>query len=263
MNLIGKIFVGLIAVMSIVFFSLTLVLYASHKNWKEDSQKKQDQIAQVNQEKDKLTQAKADLEKEIEAQKTAYMKEIGALKSKSDALEAENQTLTVQNDQLEKDLQARVEVITANNSTINEYRTSIETLTNDLASAQQLRAVYLKNLADTVANLYQSYSRLGEALTVLNMKGLEPTPELYHETPPYAVTGTIEAIQDGGQGLLMISLGEDDGLKPSHTLEVSRGDTYLGRIEVVTVEPNRAVCKVLPQYRQGTMKEGDHVASQL
>ncbi|MBR5627435.1 MAG: hypothetical protein IKW74_07435, partial [Thermoguttaceae bacterium] len=196
MNLIGKIFVGLIAVMSIVFFSLTLVLYASHKNWKEDSQKKQDQIAQVNQEKDKLTQAKADLEKEIEAQKTAYMKEIGALKSKSDALEAENQTLTVQNDQLEKDLQARVEVITANNSTINEYRTSIETLTNDLASAQQLRAVYLKNLADTVANLYQSYSRLGDveaqrdeltaqygkALTVLNMKGLEPTPELYHET---------------------------------------------------------------------------------
>ena len=38
MNLVGKIFVSLIAIMSIIFFSLTLVLYAHHKNWKADSE---------------------------------------------------------------------------------------------------------------------------------------------------------------------------------------------------------------------------------
>ena len=33
-------------------------------------------------------------------------------------------------------------------------------------------------------------------------------------------------------------------------------------IEVVTLESNRAVCKVLPEFRQGVIMEGDDVYSQ-
>ena len=60
----------------------------------------------------------------------------------------------------------------------------------------------------------------------------------------------------------MISIGSDDGLSEHNKLDVRRGDSYLGKIEVVTVEPNRAVCKVLPEYRLGVMMEGDDVYSQ-
>ena len=34
MNLVGKIFVTLILVMSLVFMTLALMVYATHKNWK-------------------------------------------------------------------------------------------------------------------------------------------------------------------------------------------------------------------------------------
>jgi len=37
MNLLGKIFVVLIVVMSIVFMTLALAVYATHKNWKEEA----------------------------------------------------------------------------------------------------------------------------------------------------------------------------------------------------------------------------------
>ena len=36
MNLLGKIFVGLIAVMSLVFMSFAMMVYGTHRNWKAE-----------------------------------------------------------------------------------------------------------------------------------------------------------------------------------------------------------------------------------
>ena len=37
MNLVGKIFVGIIALMSVVCLTVSVVSYASHHNWKEQN----------------------------------------------------------------------------------------------------------------------------------------------------------------------------------------------------------------------------------
>lgn len=37
MNLVGKIFVLLIFIMSLVFMSTAVMVYATHRNWKEES----------------------------------------------------------------------------------------------------------------------------------------------------------------------------------------------------------------------------------
>ena len=70
-----------------------------------------------------------------------------------------------------------------------------------------------------------------------------------------------------GKDLMEVSIGEDDGLLPGHYLEVYRigngVSTYLGRVEVVRTAPDKAVCKILPDYRKGAMKTGDRVASKL
>lgn len=277
MNLVGKIFVSLIAIMSIVFFSLTLVLYASHKNWKEESAAKDQQIQAMTQEKTALTTVKADLEKRITDEQAVYLKSIAALETKARELETTNADLIVERNTLAEESQKRMDIINTYNAMINEYRVSIETMTRDLAAAQKNRADYLQTLATTVNQMHELASIRGDleaknleltnefdkAITVLNMKGLKPIPELYDRTLPYHVKGTVEAVQEGARGLIMISLGSDDGLRPLHTLEAYRDDSYLGRIEVVTVEPNRAVCRILPEYRQGTIKEGDNVASKF
>lgn len=277
MNLVGKIFVSLIAIMSIAFFSLTLVLYASHKNWKEAASAKDQQIQTLNADKSKLSKEKSDLESKIARDKDAYLKTISALETTSNELTAENASLTEEKKKLELETEKRMDMINSYNAMLNEYQVSIETLSRDLASAQTNRAEYLQVLATTVNQMHELAAIRGDleaknqelttefdkAMTVLNMKGLKPEPELYNNTLPFMVKGVVEMVQEGPQGLLLISIGADDGLKPLHILEVSRGDSYLGRIEVVTTEPNRAVCRILPQYRQGTIMEGDNVASKF
>ncbi len=277
MNLVGKIFVCLIAILSIIFFSLTLVLYASHKNWKADSEAKSQQISDLRAEKDKLSSQKKDLESKIESDRVAYEQTIGALREVTQYLETQNNAITEKVKELDEVAQQRLEIITSDSAMIKDYQINIETLTKDLAAAQEQRGGYLQSLVTTVNRLHELASIRGDleeknkeltdefdkALTVLNQQGLEPNPELYDTTLPFLVKGKVQAVQEGPKGLLMISLGSDDGLKPGHQLEVSNESSYLGKIEVVTVEPNRAVCRILPEYRQGTIKEGDDVASKF
>lgn len=276
MNLVGKIFVGIIALMSVVCLTLSVVSYASHHNWKEKSAQLDEQIKKLESEKSQLAATKTTLEKEKADAELAYTTAIAALQTKTDAMAAENQTLVAENEKLQSDLQARVDAIATNNETINSLRQQLALTSGDLATAQQLRASYLRDLAQTMANLYDVAALLGnvkeqnvdltkahdDVLSVLQQHGLNPDPSLYAELPKVAVRGTIEVVQEGPNGLISISIGSDDGLAKGNQLHVRRGDVYLGKVEAVTVEPNRAICKVLGEYRQGTMLEGDEVYSQ-
>ncbi|MBQ9798373.1 MAG: hypothetical protein IJO40_00345 [Thermoguttaceae bacterium] len=276
MNLVGKIFVGIIALMSVVCLTLSVVSYASHHNWKEKSAQLDEQIKKLESEKSQLAATKTTLEKEKADAELAYTTAIAALQTKADAMAAENQTLVAENEKLQSDLQARVDAIATSGQTINTLHQQIALTTKDLATAQQLRASYLRDLAQTMANLYDVSGLLGdlkeqnadltkahdEVLEVLQKHNLTPDPSLYAELPKVAVRGTIEVVQEGPSGLISVSIGSDDGLAKGNQLHVRRGDSYLGKVEVVTVEPNRSICKVLGEYRQGTMLEGDEVYSQ-
>ncbi len=277
MNLIGKIFVSLITLMSVVFLSFSVVLYASHKNWKAAAEKVESQIKPVEDQRGVLITQKEDLVREIAEEKDAYLRTVAALKTRTDELRTENETLATRNKQLDDDLRKRNDVIATNSAMINEYRASIDSLSKDLASAQESRANYLRDLATTVNQMHENAAMIGDlekknkdlqedfdkARAVLEMNNLTATPELYDRTPPFVVKATVRAVKDGPQKLVMISAGADDGLKSKHVLEVYRGSTYLGRIEVVTTESNQAVCKVLSQYQTGEIMEGDSVSSKI
>ena len=78
---------------------------------------------------------------------------------------------------------------------------------------------------------------------------------------PPRVDGVVTAVSD--RDLLEISIGSDDGLRVGHTLEVYRNNSYLGRVVVRRTEPDRAVVEILPEYRKGTIRKGDRVATKL
>lgn len=276
MNLVGKIFVGIIALMSVVCLTVSVVSYASHHNWKEKNAELTKQLDSAKQEQQTLNAQKAELAKKIEEEKSTYLKSIAALTTKAVALESENNTLKADNDKLNEELSKRVDVISANDNYIADIRQQLHNETYNLQNAQQLRANYLQDLARTMEKLHELSAIYGQledqnkelvksyddALVVLNQNGLSPDPSKYGDLPQYPVQGTIETVEAGSTGLVLISIGSDDGLSVQNKLDVKRGDSYLGKIEVVTLEPNRAVCKVLPEYRQGVMQEGDDVYSQ-
>ena len=276
MNLVGKIFVGVIALMSIVCLTLSVVSYASHHNWKEKSVELSKQLDDAKKQQQLLLSQKSDLESRISSEKQSYLASVEALTTKVNNLEQNNQLLLQKNDELQADLDNRLAIIETNNVQIGDLRQQLSVASDDLANAQQLRATYLQDLARTMEKLHELSATNGdlneknadlvqlydEALTVLNQNGLSSDPADYGDLPQFAVQGTVEVVREGNDGLLMISIGSDDGLTEHNKLNVRRGDSYLGKIEVVTLEPNRAVCKVLPEYRQGVIMEGDDVYSQ-
>ena len=276
MNLVGKIFVGVIALMSVVCLTLSVVSYASHHNWKEKSVELSKQLDDAKKQQQLLLSQKSDLESRISSEKQSYLASVEALTTKVNNLEQNNQLLLQKNDELQADLDNRLAIIETNNVQIGDLRQQLSVASDDLANAQQLRATYLQDLARTMEKLHELSATNGdlneknadlvqlydEALTVLNQNGLSSDPADYGDLPQFAVQGTVEVVREGNDGLLMISIGSDDGLTEHNKLNVRRGDSYLCKIEVVTLEPNRAVCKVLPEYRQGVIMEGDDVYSQ-
>ena len=78
------------------------------------------------------------------------------------------------------------------------------------------------------------------------------------------VRGIVSKTQNtAGSQLIEITIGADDGLKPTHTVEIFRGDRYLGRAEILKTEPDRAVGRILRQFQQGQIEEGDDVATRF
>src|SRR5215813_8399900 len=94
MNLLGKIFTVLIFVMSIVFMSLSLMVFATHKNWKQaaiGTDKTSPGLKmQLEQERNKVTQLQADIEllkAKNAAEQAARAYALAALQSKLVQLE--------------------------------------------------------------------------------------------------------------------------------------------------------------------------------
>jgi hypothetical protein len=97
---------------------------------------------------------------------------------------------------------------------------------------------------------------------VMEAGGLNPN------TPANAVTPTVDGVvskieRTGGQQLVEVTIGSDDGLKSGDTLEVFRGSKYLGRLNVMTTAPDKAVGRVNRNFQQGQIMEGDRVATRL
>ncbi len=276
MNLVGKIFVGIIALMSVVCLTLSVVSYASHHNYKEKNAALSEQLNKANDEAQKLNSQKAELAKNIEDEKQSYVNMIAALRTKTADLQAENATLKADLDKLNEDLAERNEAVVANTKYIADIHQQLDASSDELKKAKELRANYLRDLAKTMEKLHELSAVYGDlqeqnkelvksyddALTVLNQNGLSADASQYGDLPLYPVKGSVETVEEGSDGLLMVSIGSDDGLSEHNKLDVKRGDSYLGKVEVVTLEPNRAVCKVLPEYRQGVIQKGDLVYSQ-
>ena len=276
MNLVGKIFVGVIALMSVVCLTVSALSYASHHNWKEQTGKLKAQLDESQKQVKLLEEQKAELNNKIATESVTYSSTIQALKTKADDLEKSNKQLADENVQLQNDLDARLAVINTNNEQIKNVNKELEEASKNLADAQVTRSSYLKKLSETVQALHDAQAKNGDladqnadltklyddAVAILSKNGMSTDLADYGETPVSAVRGSIQDIRKDDNGFMLISIGSDDGLAENHKLDVRRGDSYLGKIQVVSVEPDSAICKVLPEFRQGVMMEGDEVYAQ-
>jgi hypothetical protein len=282
MNLVGKILTALIAIFCLVFMSFALAVYATHTNWRERVMNPNDGLqAQLKKEQDsrkELQSQKERVEAELAAEKKAGRDVAAALKTEADNLRRDNADQKKALTDVQERERKAVAAMTATQNNAASETAERDGLRKNLAEARKQREDEFKKAVELTDQLHQTANELASLkaknVTLVQdlqdykdlalLQGIKDVKGALQKTPPM-VEGQVMLAP--GAGLIEISIGADAGLHKGHPLEVFRkgagGATYLGRVEVVETTPNRAVCRIIPEFQKGVIQKGDNVASKL
>ena len=280
MNAVGRIFIVLIFIMSLIFMSFTVAVYSVSNNWKATADKLKGDLTKAQSDRSRLENEKKELEKNCDELLTAKGNEIAGLHAQLLQFQTDNtmqqeDLVRLQNainiaTQTIKTTHESLQVAQAEQTTLrNEFRKTQldwnDLLTDFIKKTDEAHDLSMKlgNLESVSQELVKQYAN---AKAVLDLVGMKPVPELYTGIPPYLVTGRVTEVRP--TGLVEVTIGEDSGLMKGHQLDVYRKsddgrDIYLGVVEVLLTEPNRAAARIMPEYRKGTVQAGDIVTSEF
>ncbi|MEZ6096454.1 MAG: hypothetical protein R3C03_19865 [Pirellulaceae bacterium] len=272
MNLMGKILTGFIFVMSLAFLFLAVMVGQTHRNWK--------QIATTNKQKAEVAQRAlqnslsnaTEMKTQLKNEKVARQQQLQQLFSQ---LAIEKRTREEKETQLTEQIvisrkqfeeldttEKRLAVLDSeikqlkesNKQMVDELatkRTQVVALTNTL-NKQQADLEILENRAQDLS------SELASVDKVMRLNGLDKNSPLAGIPPK--VEAVIVKVQDD---LVVVSVGTDDGLLKGHSFDIYRGKRFIGKAVVSETNHNMAVLRVVPEFLQAAVLEGDHVTTKL
>jgi hypothetical protein len=273
MNFIGKIFVVLIFVMSLVFMSFAVAVYATHQNWKEKAAAEGLRVTNLQTTLEQREAEKKKLEAELNNELNARTQALAKLEAERLELATQREELVKQRDALlVKDKEAVAALDTAQQN-LARLTKEVEGLRGEIRTAQSQRDQDFERSVALTDQVHQAQgevkrleerriqlaSQLASANLVLNRNGLHK--DMPVDGIPPRLRGKILAINR--DNMVEVSLGSDDGLAAGHTLEVFRGSKYLGRVEVLHATSDRAVGKIIPGYKKGIIQKDDDVATRF
>ncbi len=285
MNLIGKILVVLNFVASVVFMSFAVMVYATHRNWREEVLRPEavagkpkglkHQLADRDKQIQVLQQEKQRLTAEVERTRRIWEHRLAQAESRYNELKRLRDRLQEQHASL---LSSQAQAI----QQMNAVQKRMDTLEQEIADLRQrndqLRQQRDENLKKAIdadeqlAQIRNEYDRLrkrnGELLAQINeyMVALQGAGiQLDREVP--RVEGIVSAVSPSGS--VAINLGSDDGLEPGHQLDVYRlgrngeASKYVGRITIVRTDRDHAYGRIVPGITRERIRRGDRVATRL
>jgi hypothetical protein len=281
MTFVGRILVIVIMIFAVIFLGISTVVYSTAKNWKTATQ---EQMKKVDELKKKLADA--------QAQKDAAAKGLEDAKNRFDAesknLNNQISSLEDQNKRGATDLQdSRGKLATAEMNAkssldevearrketmlLREQKSAVEKQANEFKLHQAELNDKIRELERMLETATKNNSDLRERVakfsTLLRQSGLSDdiTQIKGLESPP-PVQGEITRVDSTNRRVEM-TVGADDGLVPGHEMYVFRTSPrpeYIGKITIVSVDPDQAVGKVVGHTYQGKkIKEGDIVSSTI
>ncbi|MDH3719549.1 MAG: hypothetical protein OES79_15615 [Planctomycetota bacterium] len=283
MNLVGKIFIFLVFVMSVVFSAFSVMVFATHKNWKEEVlrtestpdgkpvgwKKRLENAERLQIEADGKMR---DLEDEIEAVRVAKRQQVAKLEQEKERLMASVGSLTNQYNEkselLTKALtdvdaaQTKLEILrTEGNEMRQEIREAREVITTKFATLLKVREELNQNLGQ-VALLNVRNKELNNAVAQAEawLKKFGVNKETPLDSIEPLVPGLVTRVKKIKDDIFVeITIGSDDGLRKGHQMEVYRGSTYVGRLDIIKAYPDRSVGRVDRRYQQMLIQARDQV----
>jgi chemotaxis protein histidine kinase CheA len=282
MNWLGKVFVVLILIMSLVFMGLAMAVYATHKNWKAviegapGSPGLRARLEQAQQENQQLISQHNRKVEELEADKEAAEQQVRKLESERTGLVTRNQTIQAENDKLTQDIAQATAAVSATQANNDKLAAEVTNLRQQIRTAQQARDAAFKETLESTEQLHQligRYEIAQERLQQLTqqaagMRTVMQANDINPDTDPTGVVPTVDGVVSQvrrvpGDQLVEFTIGSDDGLKEGDTVIVYRGTRYLGRLAILETSPDKSVGRVERRFQQGQIQEGDRVATRL
>lgn len=281
MTTVGKILVIVIMLFAVIFLGISTVVFTTATNWKDATaaQKKKvqeldgknrDMLSKVDAAKKDLEKAETDNKALLSASETrikALEDEVKTLNNESTAARSKlevaqqsaNVSLALSDERLKEALKLRDQKSDVEKQA-NEYKlqqTELNDKIRDLERQTKTLDDNNKDLRDRVARYSTLLRRSGLSDDIRTVKGLESPPP---------VSGEVSRV-DAQNKKIEITIGSDDGLVPGHELFLYRTTPraeYLGKVQVISVDPDQAVCKVIGTTVQGKkIQEGDIVSSTI
>lgn len=276
MNWLGKVFVVLILLMSVIFMALSMAVYATHKNWKTVADNLQTQLQTAEARNQQLETEHNRRVEELELEKSSALQQVQKLETERVGLIDRNAQIQTELDNLRANERSQLATMTATQELNKALSGDVTNLRQQIREEQQARDAAVAATLTATENLHQLKSdyetarqrtqQLTSQVTgmrhVMREQGMNPDTEPGSVVP--TVDGVVSAIRrSGGAQLVEVTIGADDGLAAGNTLEVSRGDRYLGRIEIMSTSPDKSVGRVDRRFQQGQIQEGDRVATRI
>ncbi len=284
MNVIGKIFLFAVFIMSLVLMTLAGAIAISHRDWRAEILRKPDEVLPGQevgykfQLEDALNKRKA-LEAEISRLQTRVAesekardqvlakvqsaiieknKELLELQDARDKLEEETKQHTARVDKMQEDLRAARKEVEELATVVKDQQSKVDAQVNRSAELSAQLAESKSFLVIAEERKSQLERQLVNARLLLQQSGLD-IDNLPRDRVP-TLDGQVMAVATGS---IEVSLGSDDGLQVDHVLEVYRQGQYVGRAVVTSVRPDRAVARIVKEYSRGIVQRGDRVTTRL
>lgn len=278
MTLVGKILILLILIMSLVFMSFTVMVYSTHRNWKDLVENPQSglraQLTKKQAEVQQLELKRQEALDQLAHEKAARTKAIAVLEVRK--LDMEEQLAKKEDElrTLQSDSRAAIKTLDTAQSEMARLKDEVEQLRVEITQTRQDRNTQVAEVRTLTDKLNQGegtlkrlkerneqlVSELSRASLVVEGNGLSLDDPIDKIAPK--LDGVVTAVRNND--LIEVSLGSDEGIRRGHEVDVytSQGG-YLGRATVVETSNDRSVAKIISAFRQGVMRKGDRVATRL
>jgi hypothetical protein len=281
MTLIGKILTVMIFIMSLVFMTLAMATFATHRNWREvaDStdaakpglkQRIEKLSLEIKAKVDELNRAKL----ELAAEQAARRAELATLQGKLAFTQVQLQRDREEYDNKLKDYNTKQErakdLADSLKAATDRIALIEESLRKEQLEREQqflLAVKYNELLNQTLSaleNIKERRADLEEKYALLQSKASAAGIDINSFVPDRAPAIDARVLKVNTTGnLVEISIGSDDGIKKGHMMHVYRGNSYLGTITIRDIEFDRAVGEVDKKLQRGQIREGDNVTTKL
>lgn len=272
MNLIGKILTLMVLVMSVAFLVVAIMVGATHRNWKEAAQNNKvvaDNARNLlNSAKESQTKKDAQLRAEI----TSRQQQIAQLATQAesdrqnrDAKEKElAEQLVISQERLQR-MSIASDRVKQQDEIIRGLQDERKALIDDVAKKRSevvtltTQILELKNQLETLEIMSKDLSaQLARKDKILKANGL--SEEMLTSTIPPKIEGIVMKVQED---IVVISLGTDDGIREGHSFDIFRGDKFVGKAVVSKADYNFSAARIVPEFRQTVVSEGDHVTTKF